>query len=70
MIKNFYIVAWLLLIGSAVHSILNGTLNELAMVSFGLIGLALVYALALWAVLINPGHPQPHQDTGKAVSRR
>ncbi len=54
MIKKFYVFAWLLLIGSAAGSVLNGSISELGMVAYGLIGLALVYALAVWAVLAAP----------------
>lgn len=56
MIKRFYVLAWFLLIGSAMASVLQSTLNELGMVAFGLIALALVQGLALWSVIINtPG---------------
>jgi hypothetical protein len=59
MLKKFYVLAWFLLIGSALVSVLTGSLNEIGMVAFGLIGLALVYALALWAVFTNPGELHP-----------
>ena len=55
MLKKFYVLAWFLLIGSALIAVLTGSLNEIGMVAFGLIGLALVYALALWSVFTNPG---------------
>jgi len=58
MIKKFYVLAWFVLIGSATASVLNGTLNDLAMVAFGLIALGLVYALALWSVLTNMGNAE------------
>lgn len=53
MIKKFYVLVWFLLIGSVLASILIGTFDALAMlaVSIGVVGL--VYAFALWAVLIN-----------------
>lgn len=41
--------------GSALVSIYTGSLNEVGMVAFSLIGLALVYALAMWAVFSDPG---------------
>jgi hypothetical protein len=59
MIKKFYVLAWFLLIGSAIVSVFKGTLTEFGMVAFGLIALALVHALVLWAVLINPRDTQP-----------
>lgn len=58
MIKKFYVFAWLLLAGSIGISIVNGQIDGLQMVAFSLIGLALVYAFALWAVLVNTGDPQ------------
>ena len=58
MLKNFYVLAWFLLIGSALVSVFTGSLNEIGMVAFGLIGLALVYALALWSVFSNHGAMQ------------
>ena len=55
MLKNFYALAWFLLIGSVVVSALTGSINEIGMVAFGLIGLVLIYALALWSVISNDG---------------
>jgi protein-S-isoprenylcysteine O-methyltransferase Ste14 len=59
MLKKLYVLAWFLLIGSAAVSVFNGSLNEVGMLAFGLIGLALVHALALWAVFTNPGEMHP-----------
>ena len=53
MIKKFYVLAWLLLIGSAAATILTGSLSGLSMVAFGLIALALVHGLAFWSVVVN-----------------
>lgn len=53
--RKFYGLAWFLLMGSALVSIYTGSLNEVGMVAFSLIGLALVYALAMWAVFSDPG---------------
>jgi hypothetical protein len=58
MLKKFYVSAWLLLIGSGAVSVFTGSLNEIGMLAFGLISLALVYALALWAVFTNSGEMQ------------
>lgn len=58
MIKKFYIFAWLFLAGSVGLSVLNGQLDGLQMVAFSVIGVALVYAFALWAVLVNTGDAQ------------
>ena len=56
--KKFYGFAWLMLAGSVVLSIVNGPMNGLQMLAFSLIGLALVYAFALWAVLTDGGYGQ------------
>lgn len=53
MIQTFYILAWFLLIGSAMVAAFMGTLSDFAMVTFGLVALALVYSLMLWSVVIN-----------------
>ena len=58
MIKSIYILAWLLLVGSITGSVVNGTLTDLGLLAHALIALGLVYALALWAVLTNPGDPR------------
>jgi hypothetical protein len=50
---KFYVFAWLVFAGSVVLSLVNGPMNGLQMVAFSLIGLALVYAFALWVVLTN-----------------
>ena len=53
MIKKFYVFAWLLLVGSVLLLAINGPLSGLQIVVFSLIGLGLVYALALWVVLVK-----------------
>jgi hypothetical protein len=58
MMRKFYVFAWLMLAGSVVLSLANGSINGLQMVAFSVIGLALVYAFALWAVLANAGGAQ------------
>ena len=58
MLKKLYVSAWFLLILAAAATIFTGSLNEVGMVAFGLIGLALVYAMALWVVFVNPGQMQ------------
>ena len=59
MIKKLYVLAWLLLLGSAAAAIFKGTINELAMVAIAIIALGLIHALALWAALITPREAQP-----------
>lgn len=54
MIKKFYVLAWFLLIGSALASIVTGTFDALAMIAVSIGTLGLVYALALWAAFTNP----------------
>ena len=50
MTKKFYIFAWMLLIGTALMSILNGAFNAVAMLSVSIGAVVLVYLFALWAV--------------------
>ena len=54
MIKKFYVLAWFLLIGSALASIVTGTFDAMAMVAVSIGTLGLFYALALWAAFTNP----------------
>ena len=55
---KFYVITWLLLAGAVLFSVVNGPVNELQMIAFGLIGLALIYGLALWSVLVNTTETQ------------
>lgn len=59
MIKKFYVLVWFLLAGSLAASVFTGSLTDLGVLAHALAGLALIYGLALWAVLVNPGDPQP-----------
>ena len=61
--RKFYVFAWLMLAGSVIVSLLNGPINGLQMVAFSVIGLGLVYAFALWAVLANAGDAQTQLRT-------
>ena len=58
MIEKFYVLVWLLLIVSATASIFTGAMNELAMVTFGLIALGLVHVFLWWSTLRNPERTQ------------
>lgn len=69
MIKRFYVLAWFLLVGSALASIFAGTFDALAMVVVGLGAVGLVYALALRAVLINPQSAQPEYAPSRLQRR-
>ena len=53
MMKKFYVFAWLMFAGSIALSLVNGQMNGMLMIAFSLIGLGLVYAFALWAVVAN-----------------
>ena len=53
MLKKFYVLAWFLLVGATVVSVFTGSLNEIGMLAFGLIALALVHSLGLWAAFKN-----------------
>lgn len=56
--KKFYVLAWFLLAASALASVFTGTFNPLAMVVFSLVALGLVYAIALWSVIVNTREAQ------------
>lgn len=49
--KSFYIAAWFLLIISAFIMVLTGSAKPAPMVVFGIAGLGLIYAPAVWSVL-------------------
>lgn len=51
--KKIYTAAWFLLAILFLASVLTGSLNPTSLVAFSLIALGLVYALALWTVVIN-----------------
>lgn len=53
MINKFYFSAWILLILAAFASIFTGTLNAATTVALSLFALVLVFALALWSVIVN-----------------
>ena len=54
MIRTFYVLAWFLLIGWSLASILIGTFDALSVIAASIVAVGLVYAFALWAVLNNP----------------
>ena len=55
--KKIYLLAWISLTITFVASVLTGYYNPLSLVVFSLIALALVFALALWTVIVNvQGH--------------
>lgn len=56
--KKFYVLAWFLLAASIIVMVFTGTFNPLAMVVFSLIAAGLVYALALWSVIVNTRETQ------------
>ncbi len=51
--KKIYTAAWFLLAILFLAAILTGYLNPVSLVAFSLFALGLVYALALWTVVIN-----------------
>ncbi len=53
MIKNFYAAIWILLLAVSTISFFANTFNWAALVVYSLIALVLVYALALWTVIVN-----------------
>lgn len=52
-IKKFYAAAWILLALTASVALLTGSFNAVTLFVFSLAALALVYALALWTVVVN-----------------
>lgn len=59
MMKKFYVLAWFLLVSSVLVSVFTSTFNPLAMVVFSLVAVGLVYAFALWSVIVNTRDTQP-----------
>lgn len=53
MIKKIYVLAWFLLLASVLAAVFTGTFDPLAMVVFSLVAVGLVYAFALWSVIVN-----------------
>lgn len=53
MLKNLYVLAWILLAASVLGSAVTGVLAPAALLGFSLAALGLVYALALWSVVVN-----------------
>lgn len=51
--KNFYISAWIILAAAAFIAFLTGSFNPVALLAFSLAALVLVFALMLWAVVVN-----------------
>jgi hypothetical protein len=49
--KVLYGTAWFILAAGVVLAIVSGSFNAGALVGFSLIGLGLIYTLALWSVL-------------------
>lgn len=50
MLKNFYIVAWLILIGTIVSSVIEGNFGPAKAIAVSVGAVGLVYGFALWAV--------------------
>lgn len=59
MIRQFYALAWFILTGTIVVSIFSGQLDPVMLFAFSLIALGLVYALALWSVIVNTRDRSP-----------
>ena len=51
MFKNFYIVAWLILIGTIVSSVIEGSFGVAKAIAVSVGAVGLVYGFALWAVM-------------------
>lgn len=51
--KKFYGLAWLILAGAVLVSILAGSFDPVSLLAFSLAALALVHALAIWSVIVN-----------------
>jgi hypothetical protein len=60
MVKKFYVLVWLLLIGSAFATVLRGNFDAISIIAISVGALGLLYAFAMWAVFRNPeGVQQP-----------
>lgn len=59
MMKKFYVLAWFLLLASVLAAVFTSTFNPLAIVVFSLVAVGLVYAFALWSVIVNTRDTQP-----------
>ena len=59
MTRTLYVLAWFFLIAATMVLGFKGTLNEFTMVILGLVGLGLIYGLALWSAIVNTGYAQP-----------
>jgi hypothetical protein len=53
MLKKFYAAAWILLFLAVFVSLVTGAANWVALVIFSFLALALVYAHALWTLVVN-----------------
>lgn len=51
--KQFYGLLWLLLGAVALISVSMGAINPVGLVAFSLVVLGLVYAFALWWIVVN-----------------
>jgi hypothetical protein len=59
MIRKVYTWAWLLVALAFLFSVLSGTFDAATAVIFGLVALGLIYALALWTVVMNTRETPP-----------
>ena len=59
MLRKFYISAWYLVAIGVLISVLTGTFSTATLFVFSLIGLGLIYGLALWSVIVNTRDIQP-----------
>ena len=51
--KNFYVLAWFLLVASVLASVFTGSFNPVALLVFSLFALVLFKARALWSVIVQ-----------------
>lgn len=54
--KKLYVSAWVLLAAAAFAAVVTGAMSAATLFVFSLAALGLVYALALWAVVVNAGN--------------
>ncbi len=62
--KKLYISAWFLLAAAVIVSAFGGVVDGPVLLVFSLVALGLVYALALWSIVVNAREPETKRFEG------